>query len=59
MSPIPAVITELIARFERNLPDYKAQGYHEARLRIEFLNPALELLAPDLAKRFWMTSAEA
>ncbi len=51
MSPIPAVITELIARFERNLSDYKAQGYNEARLRIEFLNPFFDALGWDVANK--------
>ena len=51
MSSVPAAIADLVARFERNLPDYKAQGYQETQLRREFLDPFFDALGWDVANR--------
>ena len=37
-------IKELVERFEKHLSSYKGQGYNEAQLRQEFINPFFEAL---------------
>src|SRR5258708_27401051 len=44
-------VLELIERFDRNFIVYKLNQYHEARLRIEFLNPFFEALGWDVNNR--------
>ena len=46
--PPPPELTGLVERFRRNLDDYRAGGYKEARLRSEFLDPFFELLGWDV-----------
>jgi len=38
-------VLELIERFIRNRTVYKSDQYHQARLRIEFLNPFFQALS--------------
>ena len=45
---VPEVIKDLAERFEKNLSSYKSQGYNEARLREEFVNPFFEALGWDI-----------
>ena len=47
----PQSVLDLIARFERNLEAYRAQGYNETQVRQEFLNPFFEALGWDVANR--------
>jgi hypothetical protein len=49
--PIPPNIVERIETFRRNLDDYTAPDYKEARLREEFLNPLFEALGWDMTNR--------
>lgn len=50
--PIPPVVQELIARFQRNHDTYMdAEQYNESRLRIEFLDPLFEALGWDMANK--------
>lgn len=51
MSQAPPAVQELIARFDRNLPSYKSQGYNETQLRREFLDPFFEALGWDVANK--------
>jgi type I restriction-modification system DNA methylase subunit/fido (protein-threonine AMPylation protein) len=51
VSPVPAAITDLVTRFDSNLPDYKAQGYNETQLRREFLDPFFDALGWDTANK--------
>lgn len=44
----PDVIKNLVERFEKNLSSYKNQGYNEAQLRQEFINPFFEALGWDV-----------
>lgn len=44
----PELIKDLVERFERNLSSYKNQGYNEAQLRQEFINPFFEALGWDV-----------
>jgi len=44
----PQAIKELVERFERNYQSYKSQGFNEARLRQEFVNPFFEALGWDI-----------
>jgi len=41
---VPEIIKELVIRFERNISSHKSQGYNEAQLRQEFINPFFEAL---------------
>ena len=45
---VPNIIKDLIERFERHLSSYKGQGYNEAQLRQEFINPFFEALGWDV-----------
>lgn len=47
----PQIISDLIAQFERNLEAYRSQGYNEAQVRQEFINPFFEALGWDMANR--------
>jgi len=44
----PKTIKDLVERFERNHSSYKNQGYNEAQLRQEFINPFFEALGWDI-----------
>ena len=47
----PAVINELIERFQENREQYRAAAYKEFRLRKEFVDPFFERLGWDLANK--------
>ncbi len=47
MSP-PAVVAELVARFERNLDAYRSGQYNETQVRREFLDPFFKALGWDI-----------
>jgi predicted type IV restriction endonuclease len=47
----PAVISELVRRFEDHREAYRAAPYSEAQLREEFLNPLFEALGWDVYNR--------
>jgi hypothetical protein len=47
----PAVIAELVARFESQRETYQSDSYNEAQLREEFLNPFFEALGWDVYNR--------
>jgi type I restriction-modification system DNA methylase subunit len=44
----PNTIKDLVERFEKHLSSYKGQGYNEAQLRQEFINPFFEALGWDV-----------
>ncbi len=46
--PPPAIVAELVERFDDHLDQYRSGGYNEAQLRQEFLNPLLEALGWDV-----------
>jgi hypothetical protein len=50
MSP-PAVLAELVERFESNRESYHSEQYNEAQLREEFLNPFFDALGWDVYNR--------
>ena len=39
MGSTPKEVIELIEQFERNIESYKGQGYNEAQVRSEFIDP--------------------
>ncbi len=47
----PRIIKDLVERFERNLADYKTQGYKEDQLRQEFINHFFEGLGWDVGNK--------
>ncbi len=47
----PREIVDLIERFDRNLEAYRSQGYNEAQVRQEFINPFFEMLGWDVANK--------
>ncbi|MFH1371255.1 MAG: hypothetical protein ABII09_08235 [Planctomycetota bacterium] len=51
MGGAPKEVIELIERFERNIESYKRQGYHEAGVRKEFIDPFFEALGWDVANK--------
>jgi len=51
MPDIPSRIIDLIETFDRNIEDYKRQGYHEAGVRKEFIDPFFEALGWDVANK--------
>jgi len=48
---IPARISELVERFDRNLEAYKQGKYNETQVRLEFINPFFEELGWDIANK--------
>jgi len=48
---VPTRILELVERFERNLKSYRSQGYNEAQVRREFIEPFFEELGWDVSNR--------
>jgi len=53
----PAIISELIERFDRGSAQYKSSGYKEAELRQEFINPFWETLGWDMTNRNGLAEA--
>ncbi len=51
MGSAPKEVIELIEQFERNIESYKGQGYNEAGVRSEFINPFFEALGWDIANK--------
>ena len=49
--PAPAVIVELVERFESHLDTYRSADYNEAQLREEFVNPFFDALGWDVYNR--------
>ncbi len=47
----PKIIKDLVERFERNITDYKTQGYKEDHLRQEFINYFFEALGWDVGNK--------
>ena len=47
----PAIIEQLVSRFDDNKEDYRATGYKESRLRKEFIDPFFEALGWDVANK--------
>lgn len=46
--PIPAVVSELIERFERNREAYRSGQYNETQVRREFIDPMFKALGWDM-----------
>ncbi|MCC6879359.1 MAG: hypothetical protein IT511_06145, partial [Rhodocyclaceae bacterium] len=46
--PAPAVIRQLVERFEANLDAYRGGGYNETLLRRDFLDPFFKALGWDI-----------
>ena len=46
---VPAKVSELTERFDRNLEAYKQGKYNETQVRLEFINPFFEELGWDIA----------
>jgi type I restriction-modification system DNA methylase subunit len=51
MSSSPPRIVELVETFERNIESYKGQGYSEAQVRQQFINPFFEALGWDMQNK--------
>jgi type I restriction-modification system DNA methylase subunit len=51
MSSAPPRIVELVETFERNIESYKGQGYSEAQVRQQFINPFFEALGWDMQNK--------
>lgn len=49
--PAPAIIHQLVQRFEDNLAAYRSGHYNETQLRNEFLNPFFEALGWDVLNK--------
>jgi len=47
----PAVVRELVERFQAQIESYRASAYNEAQLRREFLDPFFEALGWDVFNR--------
>lgn len=47
----PENVLSLVERFERNFESYQDDGYNEALVRIEFINPLFEALGWDVANK--------
>ncbi len=48
---VPAKISELVERFDRNLEAYKQGKYNETQVRLEFINPFFEELGWDITNK--------
>ena len=42
---------ELVERFDRNREAYRSRDYNESQVRVDFINPLLELLGWDVDNR--------
>jgi predicted type IV restriction endonuclease len=51
MGSAPKEVIALIERFERNIESYKGQGYNEAQVRKEFIDPFFDALGWDIANK--------
>jgi type I restriction-modification system DNA methylase subunit len=51
MGSAPKEVIDLIEQFERNIESYKGQGYKEAGVRREFIDPFFEALGWDIANK--------
>jgi len=51
MGGAPKEVIELIEQFERNIESYKGQGYSEAQVRQQFINPFFEALGWDMQNK--------
>jgi type I restriction-modification system DNA methylase subunit len=51
MGCAPKEVIELIEQFERNIESYKGQGYSEAQVRQQFINPFFEALGWDMQNK--------
>ena len=51
MGGAPKEVIELIELFERNIESYKGQGYSEAQVRQQFINPFFEALGWDMQNK--------
>jgi type I restriction-modification system DNA methylase subunit len=51
MPKIPDAINKLVENFEQNLESFKSQGYNEATLRQQFINPFFEALGWDMQNK--------
>ncbi len=49
--PAPPPIVELVARFDRNVENYRSAGYNETQVRHEFIDPLFTALGWDLDNR--------
>jgi len=48
MPKIPKIIPQLVEKFQHNLNEYKNPKYHEAHIRVEFVNPFFKALGWDV-----------
>jgi hypothetical protein len=51
MGCAPKEVIELVERFEQNIEAYKRQGYNEAQVRREFIDPFFEALGWDVSNK--------
>ena len=51
MGSAPKEVIELIEQFERNIESFKGQGYSEAQVRQQFINPFFEALGWDMQNK--------
>jgi len=51
MGGAPKAVIELVEHFERNIDSFKGQGYNEAQVRKEFIDPFFEALGWDIANK--------
>jgi type I restriction-modification system DNA methylase subunit len=57
MAKTPEIILQLIENFGQNLESFKSQGYNEATLRQEFINPFFEALGWDIQNKAGIAQA--
>src|SRR6056297_3016679 len=48
MAEAPQAVLDLIARFERNLDEYRNPAYNETLIRVDFVNPLFKALGWDV-----------
>jgi hypothetical protein len=51
MGSAPKAVIELVEHFERNIDSFKGQGYNEAQVRKEFIDPFFDALGWDVANK--------
>jgi type I restriction-modification system DNA methylase subunit len=51
MAKAPDTILKLVENFEQNLESFKSQGYNEAQVRQQFINPFFEALGWDMQNK--------
>ncbi|MGD0551460.1 MAG: hypothetical protein ABSB25_02285 [Sedimentisphaerales bacterium] len=57
MGSAPKEVIKLIERFERNIESYKSQGYNEAGVRREFIDPFFEAFGWNMQNEAGITQA--